>query len=63
MSKKKRQFPGFTSRELIEQAQSLYDSIENDEGFNSCDVLRLEALREELANRGFAERKAITFAK
>ena len=45
-----------TSKELIVEAQRLYDGIENDGGFNSRDLLMLESIRAELERRGFAER-------
>ena len=52
-----------TSKELIAEAQRLYDGIENDGGFSSRDLLMLESIRAELERRGFAERRTIVFAK
>jgi hypothetical protein len=50
-----------TSKKLIAEAQRLYDGIENEGGFSSCDVLVLESIRDELQRRGYSERLAITF--
>jgi hypothetical protein len=52
-----------TSKKLIVEAQRLYDGIENDGGFSSCDVLVLESIRAELESRGYTERKALVLVK
>jgi hypothetical protein len=51
------------SKQLIIEAQRLYDGIENDGGFSSCDVLVLESIRAELERRGYTERKGLVFVK
>ncbi len=50
-----------TIKKLIVEAQRLYDCIENEGGFSSCDVLVLESIRDELQRRGYTERLTITF--
>jgi len=52
-----------TSKKLIEEAQRLYDGIENNGGFSSRDVLVLESIRNELQRRGYTERLTIAFEK
>lgn len=62
--KYKSRFFGFSNRQLIIEAQSLYENIQNYNGcFNSGDEWRLDRLREELEHRGFTERKTIIFVK